>query len=71
MIRGENVVFCGEIDEQKEMQDRIRLSIEQVPVEQILISQRAEAEERERLNRASEKLFKSYGFLAEMEKESF
>jgi U6 snRNA-associated Sm-like protein LSm1 len=71
LVRGENVVFCGEIDPQLELQDRIRLGIRPVPVEEILVRQREDTIERDHLARARERLLQSHGFINEMETEQF
>lgn len=71
LVRGENVVFCGEIDSQVELQDRIRLGIQPVPVEEILVRQRDDTLERDKLAKAREHLLKTYGYINEMETEQF
>ncbi|RCH83296.1 hypothetical protein CU098_004193 [Rhizopus stolonifer] len=58
LIRGENVVLVGEIDLDKEEQINLR----QVPVEEILVAQREELEEKEKVDKIRSKVLHDQGF---------
>ncbi|KAG0214628.1 hypothetical protein B0O80DRAFT_447141 [Mortierella sp. GBAus27b] len=58
IIRGENVVLLGEIDEDKEDE----LPLRRVPVDEVLQVQRAEMEARVKREKARQKLLSDQGF---------
>ncbi|KAI9301702.1 hypothetical protein BJ944DRAFT_271074 [Cunninghamella echinulata] len=58
LIRGENVVLLGEIDQDKEES----LNLRQVPVEEILMAQREEMEVKQKLEKIRTKALHEQGF---------
>ncbi|ORY96680.1 hypothetical protein BCR43DRAFT_474529 [Syncephalastrum racemosum] len=58
LIRGENVVLLGEIDEAKEESSTLR----KVPVEDILVAQRQEMEAKQRIEKIRNKVLHQQGF---------
>ncbi|ORX51988.1 Sm-like ribonucleo protein [Hesseltinella vesiculosa] len=58
LIRGENVVLLGEVDEMKEE----RIGLRQLPVEDILIAQREEIELKQKLEKVRSKALHERGF---------
>ncbi|KAI8078718.1 LSM1 protein [Halteromyces radiatus] len=58
LIRGENVVLLGEVDQDKEDNTGLR----QVPVEEILMAQREEMETRQKLEKIRSKVLHGQGF---------
>jgi len=57
LIRGENVALCGEIDEFKEMNSRLK----QVPIEEILELQQIEIEEKQRKEKVRQQILREKG----------
>ncbi|VDN60093.1 unnamed protein product [Dracunculus medinensis] len=63
LIRGENVVLAGEIDEEKEKRaDLIRL-----PVEEILAMQRQKAEEQAKYEEAKNRILRGRGYVSALQ----
>jgi U6 snRNA-associated Sm-like protein LSm1 len=67
LLRGENIVFLGEVDPVRESTEKMRYG----ELEDVLRAQTAEKEHRERQRKATERLMRQRGDISEMESEAY
>lgn len=70
LIRGENLVFLGRLAEDEQPTQQ-RHHIHQVPIDQVLLGQQVEIEQRERVARLKERVLMERGYGMEMEPEAY
>lgn len=70
LIRGENLVFLGEITPEREWTERSKLR-GPIPVEDLMVIQRMELEKREKLQKIKDRILTERGYSVEMEYEAY